>query len=112
MSTAGKKKRPWLLVFILLALVVAPLISLSAAGDPEVKALYPLSGALVFRSAGCFLLYYLSLGAYYFGWEFLFRGFGFFPMCDKYGPALAIAVSTMISVGVISTLRIVAPVLA
>ncbi len=92
---AGEKKLGGKI--ILLALVVAPLISLSAAGDPEMKALYPLSGALVFRSAGCFLLYYLSLGAYYFGWEFLFRGFGFFPMCDKYGPALAIAVSTMIS---------------
>jgi len=82
---------------ILLALVIAPIVSLSAVGDPQMKALYPLSGELVFASAKYFLLYYLSLLAYYFGWEYMFRGFGFFNMSSRYGPALAIAFSTMIS---------------
>lgn len=91
------KEKKLNLRIVLLALVITPLVSLSAVADPEMTALYPLSGDWVFRSAGFFLLYYLSLAAYYFGWEYLFRGFGFFSLSGRYGPALAIAVSTMIS---------------
>ena len=82
---------------ILLALIIAPLFSLSAAFDADMSSLYPLGGAMIFKSAGFFILYYVSYIAYYFGWEYLFRGFGFFNISNKYGVALAIAVTTMIS---------------
>ncbi len=82
---------------ILLALVIAPLMSLTTIGDEDMMALYPLSGALVFSSAKYFIIYYLSLAAYYFGWEYMFRGYGFQRMQERYGPALAIVFSTMIS---------------
>lgn len=84
-------------IVMLLSLAVVPLLSLSTIGDKEMMTLYPLGGAKIFTSAGFFILYYVSYIAYYFGWEYLFRGFGFFSISGKYGPALAIAVTTMVS---------------
>jgi membrane protease YdiL (CAAX protease family) len=85
------------LILMLISLAIVPLISLSAVADAEMSALYPLGGSMIFLNAGFFILYYVSYIAYYFGWEYLFRGFGFFSISEKYGPMLAIAVTTMIS---------------
>ncbi|MDD4316062.1 MAG: CPBP family intramembrane metalloprotease [Clostridia bacterium] len=90
-------KKKLSLKIMLAALIIAPLAGLSAAVDTEMAAMYPLGGEMIFYSAGFFLLYYVSYIAYYFGWEYLFRGFGFFNISRKYGGALAIAVTTMVS---------------
>lgn len=90
-------KKKLSIIIMLAALIIAPIAGLSAAVDAEMAAMYPLGGKMIFLNAGYFALYYLSYIAYYFGWEYLFRGFGFFNINKKYGGALAIAVTTMVS---------------
>ncbi len=85
------------ILIILAALVIAPLLSLSAAFDLDMAALYPLGGDMIFSSFGFVVLYYVSYVAYYFGWEYLFRGFAQNNIGNRYGFALAIAITTMIS---------------
>lgn len=84
-------------IIILIALVIVPIISLSSLIDTEMTALYPLGGDKIFASPWFFILYYISYVAYYFSWEYLFRGFSFYNIGNRYGYALAIAVTTMIS---------------
>ncbi len=91
------KEKKMSITIILIALFIVPVMSLSAAVDPEMAAMYPLGGDKIFSSAGFFILYYVSYIAYYFGWEYLFRGMGLFNVGNRYGFALAIAVTTMIS---------------
>jgi len=91
------KEKKLSLNIMLLALIITPLLSLSALTDTGMTTMYPLGGALIYKNAAYFLLYYLSYVAYYFGWEYLFRGLALFKISDKYGAALAIAVTTMVS---------------
>lgn len=91
------KEKKMSLIIVLIALLVVPIMSLSGAVDAEMAAMYPLGGAKIFSNAGFFILYYVSYLAYYFGWEYLFRGMGLFNISNKYGPALAIVVTTMVS---------------
>jgi uncharacterized protein len=62
------------LVLVLLAVPVILAIAFSVASAPEFRAVYPLN-----RHAGvsgaAFVTHVLSLGLFYVGWEFHFRGF-------------------------------------
>ncbi|NCA66844.1 MAG: CPBP family intramembrane metalloprotease [Clostridia bacterium] len=91
------KEKKMSIAIMLIALLIVPIMSLSAAIDPEMAAMYPLGGAKIFSGAGFFILYYVSYMAYYFGWEYLFRGMSLNIIGNKYGFALAIAITTMIS---------------
>jgi membrane protease YdiL (CAAX protease family) len=90
-------KKKLAIKIMLAALVITPIAGLSAAFDADMAAMYPLGGEMIFSSVGFFALYYISYIAYYFGWEYLFRGFAFSNINRKYGAALAIAITTMVS---------------
>lgn len=85
------------LIIILGALIIAPLISLIALINKEIISLYPLGGGMVFSNVGFFVLYYISYAAFCFGFEYLFRGLGFIAIQNRYGAAMAIAITTLAS---------------
>lgn len=85
------------LKLIIASAVIAPICRFVAALDKQMAATYPLGGEMIFLNFGFFVLYYSSYIAYYFGWEYLFRGLGLFNIGSRYGAALAISVTTMVS---------------
>lgn len=91
------KEKKISLGIMIAAVIITPVVSLGAVFDKEMASLYPLGGEMIFAGVGFFILYYFSYIAYYFGWEYLFRGLGFFNINKRYGPAMAIAITTMIS---------------
>ena len=47
------------------------------------------------QSAGLFIIYELCYAAYYFGWEFFFRGFMLFGLADAFGAVNAVLIQTI-----------------
>lgn len=83
-----------------ISLCLTPLFiisGLTAAFDGEMNQMYPLARDVIYASGGYVLLYFVSYFAYYVGWEFLFRGIGINAISKKSGAFMAIAVTTLIS---------------
>ncbi len=79
-----------------LATLVVPIIALTTIFDNGMVSTYPLVD-LANLSWYAIFFYYLSYLLYYVGWEYLFRGLGFFASQKKLGIAGAILFTTLIS---------------
>jgi membrane protease YdiL (CAAX protease family) len=85
------------LLFVAIALPVAPVAAWLGARDPAMREQYPFSKQAC-ASPGRFAVYegaYLVL--YYLPWEFIFRGLLFFPLVAAIGLGPALAVQTIVS---------------
>ncbi|MCL2539837.1 MAG: CPBP family intramembrane metalloprotease [Firmicutes bacterium] len=71
---------------------------LTAFSDFEMVLTYPLTKYVYFAPIGLVVLYYATYVCYYIGWEFLFRGLGFFSFERKLGVLTAILITTALSV--------------
>jgi len=85
------------LILCAVATVIMPLLGLSCITDPEMVAAYPLVDLHIFGEWYYILGYYASYLLYYVGWEYLFRGIGYFGTESKIGPLGAILLTGMIS---------------
>ncbi len=80
-------------------LILSPFLiiaGLTTVGDKGMNTMYPLARYVIDAPFRFVILYYISYLTYYVGWEFMFRGIGIYSI-EKSGAFLAIAVSTMIS---------------
>ncbi|HHT83247.1 MAG: hypothetical protein ACOYEC_04735 [Christensenellales bacterium] len=84
-----------ILTFIALAILLY--ISFLNVWDAIYRGTHVWSGRIFNLSAGYAALYYFSCLAFWFGMEYLFRGMGFFNISNRYGPAMAISITTMAS---------------
>jgi len=84
--------KEWLPAVLILYLLVFPFLYF-ASHQPQFRALYPLLPTA--RVGGPALVRFeLTYGAYFFAWEFFFRGFLLFGLAKKFGP-LAIPLQTV-----------------
>ncbi len=88
----GAWRRGLAIVGILLPIVVLSLWPTSRMAD--FRAEYPLYHAAG-QSLRLFVIYELCYAFYYFGWEFLFRGFMLFPLAGTFGAVNAILIETI-----------------
>lgn len=84
------------LVLVLLAVPVILLIACSVASAPEFRAEYPLNRHATV-SGTAFLTHILSLGLFYVGWEFHFRGYLQYGLRPWMGTDSAVLVQVMAS---------------
>lgn len=91
----GDRKSGLKLLAILIPIFI--LSGLSAVVDKDMIATYPLTKYVLDAPAEYVVLYFVSYFCYYIGWEFLFRGILFFSTEKKSGVLVAIAVTTLIS---------------
>ena len=82
------------LIRLAILLPIAALLLLPTARMPEFRATYPLYHAAG-QSLSVFILYELCYAAYYFGWEFFFRGFMLFGLVDAFGAVNAVRIQTI-----------------
>ncbi len=84
---------------IKMCLVVTPIFiiaGLSTVVDSGMNQMYPLARYVIDSPFQFVMLYYISYLVYYVGWETIFRGVTIFGT-EKSGPLVAIAVSTLVS---------------
>ncbi len=85
------------LLFVAIALPVAPTAAWLGSRDPAMREQYPFSKQAC-ASPGRFVAYEVAyLGLYYVPWEFVFRGLLFFPLVAALGLGPALAVETIVS---------------
>lgn len=96
-SGLGLGDKKWGLKACLILTPVFILSGLVSAFDGEMNQMYPLARGIIYAPAGLALLYFLSYFVYYVGWEYLFRGIGVQTIAKKSGAAMAIAVTTLVS---------------
>jgi membrane protease YdiL (CAAX protease family) len=88
----GDWKKGLAIAGVLLPVVVLALVPTSRMGD--FRAEYPLYHAAG-RSLGIFVVYELCYAFYYFGWEFVFRGFMLFGLAGSFGALNAVLIETI-----------------
>ncbi len=88
----GDWRRGLAVVGILLPIVALSLLPTSRMAD--FRAEYPLYHAAG-RSLRLFVVYELCYAFYYFGWEFLFRGFMLFGLAGTFGAVNAVLIETI-----------------
>jgi len=82
-----------------LILLGAPLFALAgyiASSDPAVTAEYPVNRAAG-ESVAAFAVHVACYLLFYFGWEFMFRGYLLFGIAERHGVVIALLVQTMAS---------------
>jgi membrane protease YdiL (CAAX protease family) len=85
------------LAWLAVGVPVAMLLGALSAGNPAMRAVYPLQPDLA-PTAGSFLPHVLGQLAFYVGWEVLFRGVLLFGLSRRFGFAGANLIQTALSV--------------
>lgn len=96
LSTLGMGPGDWRFGVKLSAALVAvmlPVVALAAQTGDFIHQ-YPMASESL-HGWGLFATYELAYVAYFFAWEFLFRGFMLFGLARRVGPGLAIALQTV-----------------